>query len=167
MQRLLHRFSARNRDGTSPPEYTAAVETPHKEGKRSEATSKSYETAESFCNKYRVDEPKFLPSNLVSELSLEGCTLWSMELPEPADDERFKNQVNYKAVSITSAGVIRVASTSGCKDTCIFSNWPIIAGLYATNGKKGVYYEVKILKMEGVIAIGNAIASQIHPCPHH
>ena len=64
-----------------PPEHTAAVE--------------SYITAELPC-KYSVDKPKLLPSNLVSELPLEWCTIWSMELPEePVDDKCFKNRVDY------------------------------------------------------------------------
>ena len=49
----------------------------------------------------------------------------------------------------------KVVTDKRCKDVCIFSNLPIIAGLYDIKGKQGVYYEVVIRKMGGIIAVGN------------
>ena len=52
------------------------------------------------------------------------------------------------------AGVTRVVTGKRCRDVCIFSDLPIMAGLYDIKGKQGVYYEVIIRKMGGIIAIG-------------
>ena len=43
--------------------------------------------------------------------------------------------------------VIEVESFEGCGDVCIWSNLPIMAGLYDA-GQKGVYFEVQIQKMK-------------------
>jgi hypothetical protein len=50
--------------------------------------------------------------------------------------------------------VVRVVTRSDCKDSCIMSDLPLFAGLYEIQGKKGVYYEISIQRMNGVIAIG-------------
>ena len=62
-------------------------------------------------------------------------------------------------------GMTKAVSDRECIVMCMRSNMPIMAGLYDTNGKNGVYYEVKIIRMEGIIAIGNAIASRTHRVP--
>ena len=41
-----------------------------------------------------------------------------------------------------------------CKDVCLLSDLPIVAGLYDIKGKTGIYYEVQIDRMDGIIAIG-------------
>ena len=45
------------------------------------------------------------------------------------------------------------------KDTCLLSDLPILAGLYDLQGKTGVYFEVYIQKMVGIIAIGEFICN--------
>jgi hypothetical protein len=47
-----------------------------------------------------------------------------------------------------------VCTQKRCRDTCIMSNLPLMAGLYDIHGRRGIYYEVRVRMMEGVIAIG-------------
>ena len=49
---------------------------------------------------------------------------------------------------------IRVVTEQRCREVCLMSNLPIMAGLYGIQHKEGVYYEVKIKTMNGIIAIG-------------
>jgi len=51
-------------------------------------------------------------------------------------------------------GVVNVQTRPECKDVCLLSDLPIMAGLYDVQGKSGVYYEVHIDRMDGIIAIG-------------
>jgi len=110
-----------------------------------------YREAELFCARVPVERPKLLPSNLVERLSHEGCKPWAMTLPP---SPRFKGYI----VSDTDkggTGVTKIVTHKKCKDVSIFSNLPIMAGLYDTKGKQGIYYEVMIREMAGFIAIGN------------
>jgi hypothetical protein len=34
------------------------------------------------------------------------------------------------------------------------SDLPLMAGLYDIHGRRGIYYEVRVNRMEGVVAIG-------------
>ncbi|KAI0094358.1 hypothetical protein BDY19DRAFT_912408, partial [Irpex rosettiformis] len=52
--------------------------------------------------------------------------------------------------------VCKVVTGKSCRDTCLFSNLPLMAGLYEIQGKNGVYYEILMKKMDGIIAIGSA-----------
>ena len=139
-----------------PPQWTPADEEPHEHGKYTEATFDEYEEAERFCALYPVERPKLLPSDTTVRLSQEGCRLWGMRSP---DSSRFKGRVEHGAEVL--AGVTKVVTNNGCKDVCIFSNLPIMAGLYDVKGKQGVYYEVIIRKMGGIIAIGNPTSPSI------
>ena len=97
-----------------------------------------------------------------------GCKAWTLVPPKLS---RFKGRVTEirtgksggSSSSYARAGgeksgpkVIEIATEKGCGDTCVFSNYPIMAGLYDIQGKEGVYYEVTILQMDGVIAIGKS-----------
>ena len=53
------------------------------------------------------------------------------------------------------AGVTKVVTSEKCELSCMRSNLPIMADSCNIEGKEGVYYEVVIRKMEGIIAIGN------------
>jgi len=66
-----------------------------------------------------------------------------------------KGHVEY-GVDKGGPGVTKVVTDRFCGDVCIFSNLPIIAGLYDTKGKQGIYYEVVIRTMRGIVAIGTA-----------
>jgi hypothetical protein len=48
-----------------------------------------------------------------------------------------------------------VQTTKNTKDTSLLSNFPIMGGLYDVTGKEGVYYEVTVRTMKGVIAVGS------------
>jgi Ran-binding protein 9/10 len=54
------------------------------------------------------------------------------------------------------SAVVHVSTAQGTKDTCILSTLPLLAGLYDVQGKQGTYYEIKIHKMRGFIALGTA-----------
>ncbi|KAF8650328.1 hypothetical protein AX16_005290 [Volvariella volvacea WC 439] len=53
-------------------------------------------------------------------------------------------------------GVVKISAFPDCKDVCLLSDLPIMAGLYDIQGKRGVYYEVKVLKMKGTVAVGTS-----------
>jgi hypothetical protein len=73
-----------------------------------------------------------------------------MQLPT---SPRFTGHIE-SGIDKGGAGVTKVVTDKRCEDVCIFSDLPIMAGLYDTKGKQGVYYEVVIRKMGGIIAIG-------------
>lgn len=135
----------------SPPRWTPADEESHGRGRYAEATYDEYQEAELFCSRHNVERAKLLPSNMVLRLSQEGCKPWRMT---PPTSPRFKGIVEYGTENESLMGVTKVVTGNRCKDVCIFSNLPIMAGLYDINGKRGIYYEVVVRKMGGIIAIG-------------
>ncbi|KAF8804414.1 hypothetical protein BYT27DRAFT_7225186 [Phlegmacium glaucopus] len=128
----------------SPPQWAPAPEQPHEFGKWNDAPGHEYDTAEDFCNRYPLDPPKLLSSHIIDRIDQVGCRAWGIEVP---DTPRFVGGL---------PGVINVQTQSGCKDVCLLSDLPIMAGLYDIQGKSGVYYEVHIEMMDGIIAIGTA-----------
>ena len=146
----------------SLPQWTPAVERSNIHGKYEDATFDEYEAAERFCARYPVEKPKLLPSEIIERLSQEGCKPWGMRLPS---SPRFKGRVE-SGIDNGRTGVTKVVTDRKCKDVCILSDLPIMAGLYGTGGKQGIYYEVVIRKMEGIIAIGDSssVLLQVHPC---
>ena len=103
-----------------------------------------------FCRQYSVDPPRLLPSDAVDAINEVGCSAWGIEYP---DSLRFVGQI-YKNAGKDSSGGITVRTSRRCKDVCLLSDLPIVAGLYDTRGKVGVYYEIYINKMDGIIAVG-------------
>lgn len=85
-----------------------------------------------------------------------GCGAWSIETSR---SPRFVGNVWNSSNSKTELGLSLVQTTPACQSVSLFSNLPIIAGLYDTQGKTGVYYEVCIKKMDGLIAIGKVKSS--------
>ncbi|CAL1712219.1 unnamed protein product [Somion occarium] len=136
----------------APPEWAPAPETSHTLGLYNEATDDEYESAERFCEHYPVDQPKLLPSDIVERIESEGCKAWKLEWPR---SPRFVGHVEDTGEKGGNSAV-SVMSKKECRDTCLFSDLPILAGLYDIQGKSGVYYEVVVHKMEGIIAIGTA-----------
>lgn len=67
---------------------------------------------------------------------------------------RFAGTIINPTDSKGSSGVVKVTTTPMCGDVCLMSDLPILAGLYGIKGKTGVYYEVLINRMDGLIAIG-------------
>jgi hypothetical protein len=134
----------------TPPQWTPAIEKSYELGKYQNASFDEYKEAELFCARHSVEQPRLLPSDLVERLSLEGCKPWGMQLPT---SPRFTGHIE-SGIDKGGAGVTKVVTDKRCEDVCIFSDLPIMAGLYDTKGKQGVYYEVVIRKMGGIIAIG-------------
>ena len=144
-----------------PPQWTPAAEQSHTHGKYHEATDNEYKEAQLFCARVPVERPKLLSSDMVERLSQEGCKPWEMVLPS---SPRFRGCVE-SGIDKGGAGVTKVVTDQKCEDVCLFSNLPIMAGLYDTKGKQGVYYEVVVREMVGFIAIGNSYpAPGYDPC---
>ncbi|KAF8999764.1 hypothetical protein BDQ17DRAFT_1308220 [Cyathus striatus] len=143
--------SYRSQAGAAPPVWAPAPEISHALGKFADATEDEFEAAESFCSQYPPQEPSFVPSYLLDRISEIGCKAWGIERP---DTPRFQGIIQDDAKG--GSGTTRVHTTPQCQDTCLLSDLPIMAGLYDIQGKTGVYYEVLIHKMEGIISVGTS-----------
>jgi Ran-binding protein 9/10 len=142
-----------------PPAWKPASERSHTLGLFHEASDDDYERAKAFCTAHRPTPPKLLPSNVIDRIRLQGCAAWGLERPSNA---RFIGHIErgYQAKSYRSGGGIwKVRTEKRCRDTCIMSDLPLMAGLYDIHGRRGVYYEVRVNRMEGVVAIGTFLVS--------
>jgi len=100
-----------------------------------------------------------------------GCRAWGLELPPldygseprffgsihnvyPQDDDLVGSLGATSEKPLGGRGVVQVRTTEACKDVSLLSDLPILAGLYDTRGKEGVYFEVQIINMRGFIAVG-------------
>lgn len=145
----------------APPAWAPAPEVSHQYGKWNEAPEDEYQAAEDFCVQYPPNPPRLLPSAAVDYINATGAKAWGLEQPVTP---RFLGVItnpsnNFNPDSKSShnaAPVVRVSTASGTKDTCLLSTLPLLAGLYDVHGKQGIYYEVKVLKMRGFIALGTA-----------
>ncbi|PSR76673.1 hypothetical protein PHLCEN_2v8270 [Hermanssonia centrifuga] len=135
-----------------PPDWTPAPERSHTLGLRNEASDDEYASAEAFCARHPLETPKLLSSDMVERIDAEGCRAWTMEWP---GSPRFIGSV-HSAGEKRIPEVTKVTTADGCGDVCLLSNLPLLAGLYEIQGKSGVYYEVRIQKMNGIVAIGTA-----------
>ncbi|KAL0946015.1 hypothetical protein HGRIS_012292 [Hohenbuehelia grisea] len=133
------------------PAWTPAPEISHKFGLWNEAPEDEYEAAEDFCRQYPPEPPRLLPSDGIERINAEGCKAWGLEYPI---SPRFSGKITRGEKSYPA--VIRVETGDKCKDVSILSDLPLIAGLYDIQGKQGVYYEVHINRMDGLIAIGTS-----------
>ncbi|KAH7915442.1 hypothetical protein BJ138DRAFT_1141744 [Hygrophoropsis aurantiaca] len=131
-----------------PPGWAPAPEPSRIHGLFHEATEDEYEQAEAFIAKHPVEPPKFLPSHVVEQIATNGCKVWNIINPPTS---RFSGSIQDR-----DKGGIKIATSASCKDVCLMSDLPIMAGLYDIKGKFGVYYEVTIDRMDGIIAIGTA-----------
>ncbi|KAF9526037.1 endosome protein [Crepidotus variabilis] len=137
-----------------PPAWAPAPEISHQYGKWNEAPEEEYDAAEAFCSEYPVQPPRLLPSNAIDAITNLGCKAWGIEYPtSPRFAGTIRNPDDKKG---SSAGVCTVQTNKKCKDTCLLSSLPILAGLYDIQGKTGVYFEVQIHRMDGIIAVGTA-----------
>ncbi|KAF8154089.1 hypothetical protein B0H34DRAFT_799990 [Crassisporium funariophilum] len=135
----------------APPQWAPAPEATYTYGKWNEAPEEEYQAAEDFCHEYPLNPPRLLPSDAVDKIRAIGCKAWGIEMPITP---RFSGHVHNDSKG--GPGVVTVQTTSDCKDVCLLSDLPIIAGLYDIQGKTGVYYELCINRMDGFIAIGTA-----------
>ncbi|KIK09543.1 hypothetical protein K443DRAFT_671446 [Laccaria amethystina LaAM-08-1] len=146
-----HHSSSSTSSHSAPPQWTPAPEISHAYGKWNEAPGEEYDAAEQFCKEYPPQLPQLLPSNAVERIGEIGCKAWGIEYPI---SPRFIG--NIKSDFKGGPGVTTVQTGSDCKDVTLLSDLPIMAGLYDIHGKTGVYFEILIRKMEGIIAIGTS-----------
>ncbi|PPQ90262.1 hypothetical protein CVT25_013087 [Psilocybe cyanescens] len=137
----------------APPEWAPAPGNTHYYGKINEAPGKEYDDAERFCEVVPLNPPRLLPSDAVDKINQFGCVAWGIEIPT---SPRFVGIILSPNDSKNVSKVVTVQTGRECKDVCIFSSMPIMAGLYGIQGKTGVYYEICINRMDGIIAIGTA-----------
>ncbi|KAF5387753.1 hypothetical protein D9615_000683 [Tricholomella constricta] len=141
----------------APPEWAPAPEVSYQFGLHNEASSDEYEAAEAFCNAHPLEPPRLLASEVVDHIDAAGCRAWGLERPRTS---RFVGFVSNPGDTKSCELIVRVQTARECKDTCILSNLPILAGLYDVQGKQGVYYEVQIVDMDvdegGFVAVGTA-----------
>ncbi|KAI0769117.1 hypothetical protein BD413DRAFT_695116 [Trametes elegans] len=142
----------------APPEWQPAPEERHTYGRFADVDEDEYASAERFCAANPVVPPRLLPSEAVARIDAAGCRAWRLERP---DTPRFRGRIHNPSDSGDKgsgaiAGVVRVATDAECGVVCLLSDLPILAGLYDVHGKLGVYYEVKILRMDGILAVGTA-----------
>lgn len=78
-----------------------------------------------------------------------GAKAWEMQVPTAP---RFKG-----TISRTEYGTTSIRAQRECRETTLLSNLPIMGGLYDVPPEmEGVYFEITVNKMEGVVAIGTA-----------
>ncbi|KAI0667682.1 hypothetical protein C8Q78DRAFT_1071753 [Trametes maxima] len=135
-----------------PPGWKPAPEASHALGLYGDTPEDEYEAAEQFCIDHPLKPPRLLPSNVVERIDAAGGRVWRLEDPY---SQRFRGRI-YNGTDKGSMGVVRVVTAKDCEPVSLLSDLPILAGLYDTQGKLGVYYEVKILRMDGVVAVGSA-----------
>ncbi|KAI0826949.1 hypothetical protein BC628DRAFT_1372757 [Trametes gibbosa] len=143
-------------DLAPPPEWQPAPERRHTLGLYAEATEDEWESAQRFCAEYPPEPPRLFPSDVVEHIDAAGCRAWQIE---QSRTPRFKGRIYNAGGNLKGSGgmdVVRVVTEVPCEDVCLMSDLPILAGLYDVHGKLGVYYEVKVLRMDGLIAVGTA-----------
>jgi Ran-binding protein 9/10 len=154
-ERLRQGFSSNNSGPTtasveSPPEWTPAPEISHQFGLVNEATEDEYTAAEEFCARNPVDPPRLLPSDVIDRINSEASAAWTFDGPA---SQRFVGHI--ERVTTGTQTVIRIETRRECASVCLLSNLPIMAALCDIQGKHGVYYEVTVKRMDGIVAIGD------------
>lgn len=141
-----------------PPQWAPATEVSHAHGLIDDAPEQEFRDGEQFCAMNPVEPPRLLPSWLVSNIREYRGKCWTLELPRVSrfmGTIRTESDNNGQASSGNPPGITTVKTEHGCGDTCLLSNIPIICGLYQVQSPlRGVYYEVKIHYMNGVVALG-------------
>ncbi|KAJ8520668.1 hypothetical protein ONZ45_g2516 [Pleurotus djamor] len=147
------RQSAHHHDSELPPEWTAAPEQSHKDGLHSDAPDDEYQSAEQFCLDYPPQPPRLIPSAAVDRIRDVGSKAWEIEYPQTP---RFLGRITNPGEAKGGASLCKVETKTDCKDVCLLSNLPMMAGLYEIRAKQGFYYEVLVKRMDGSIAVGTA-----------
>lgn len=136
---------------TAPPAWTAAPEVSHTDGLYNEATTEDYEGGKAFCARFPLEPPRFIASAAVESIAEHGCGAWGLVGPQTS---HFVGSIARNDAH-GLAGAWRIVTGRQCRDTCVLSDLPIIGGMYEVPaGKRGVYYEVTVHAMNGVIALG-------------
>ena len=140
----------------APPEWEPCAEQVRTLGVHADAPEQDYQAAEAFCRSYPPQPSRLLSSESIERIRALGCGAWGLEMPTAAEGPRFLGHIHNGGENDKS-GVVRVSSDYNCPDSCIFSNLPLLAGLYDTRGQAGVYYEVKMIRvppLPGSVAVG-------------
>ncbi|TFK52390.1 hypothetical protein OE88DRAFT_1718302 [Heliocybe sulcata] len=135
----------------APPEWTPAPEAVHTWGLYNEASEDEYQSAETFCATHPPEAPKLLSSDIVERIDAQGCSAWGVALPATP---RFVGRIHNE--SKDGSGTVKIFTGAACQSTCLLSDLPIAAGLYEIQGKAGVYFEITVHEMKGIVAIGTA-----------
>ncbi|KAA1469608.1 hypothetical protein DENSPDRAFT_633041 [Dentipellis sp. KUC8613] len=138
-----------------PPAWEPAPEATHAHGLFHEASEDDYERAEAFTRHTPEAPPRLLASETLEAIRERGPGVWTLEWPR-AEPGRFVGRVDADVKGARVAGATRVRTEAACRDVCLLSNLPLVAGCYGVNRQKGVYFEVQVNRMEGVIAVGTA-----------
>jgi Ran-binding protein 9/10 len=151
-----HRLEEEERQ--PPPSWKPAPERPHTFGLLHEASDDDWERAEEFCRTHPLNPPRILPSNSIDRIQLLGCAAWGLERP---NTNRFVGRIQRGNQNKPSNGdgPWKVCTQKSCQDTCVMSDLPLMTGLYDIHGRRGIYYEVRVNRMEGVVAVGTLPAS--------
>ncbi|XP_006455777.1 hypothetical protein AGABI2DRAFT_76541 [Agaricus bisporus var. bisporus H97] len=152
---LFNKFknNASSSHSSAPPAWAAAPEQINARGKYADAPEDEYQAAESFCQTYPPYPAQLVPSHIIDNIKSIGEKAWGLSYPTL---NRFSGTIINPTDSKGSSGVVKVTTTPMCGDVCLMSDLPILAGLYGIKGKTGVYYEVLINRMDGLIAIGTS-----------
>ena len=158
---LFHHIPAAERH---PPAWNPAPERSHTLGLFNEASADDWKRAEAFCAAHPPTPPKLLASDAIDRIRVLGCAAWNLERPT---DAHFIGHIE-KGGQIkpsSGGGTWKVRTEKRCRDSCVMSDLPLMAGLYDIPGRRGVYYEVRVNRMDGVVAIGTSL--EIPSAFHH
>ena len=139
---------------TAPPAWEPAPERSHRLGLFDEASDEDWESAEVYCATHPPVSPRMLASDVIDRIRLLGCRAWGLEHPTTP---RFVGRIDEGNQGNGVVGIWKVCTQENCKDICLLSDLPVMAGLYDIRGKRGIYYEVRVNKMEGTVAIGTSL----------
>ncbi|KAG6850633.1 hypothetical protein H0H93_010825 [Arthromyces matolae] len=139
----------------APPQWAPAPELSHTYGLKDDAPGEEFDAAEAFCASHPVESPRLLESYIVERIRAIGCRAWGLTIPQST---RFQGAIRNPEDAKSGPAVVRVETSPQCKDFCLMSDLPLVAGLYDMQGKQGVYYELTIIEMvdPGLVAIGTA-----------
>jgi Ran-binding protein 9/10 len=132
-----------------PPSWTPAPEVPHQQAPFNNASREEWKEAKKYCSTLPPEPAMVLSLAALDKINTEGCGAWSLEISRGS---RFKGRIVHAPQD--GHALVRVVTHPGCKDTSLLSNLPVMAGLYGTQGNMGIYYETKIQRMNGIIAVG-------------
>jgi len=139
-----------------PPSYEALQQPSHIFGLYNEANDDDFEWAKEWmesAGEIPANPYRFAP-NVERDIASYGCKLYSLVNP-PADDAMKDRFQGYVVLPPRCAyGTSEVVTKRGCKDVCLLSNFPLHFGMYDRSNLRGVYYEITVEKMKGVIALG-------------
>jgi Ran-binding protein 9/10 len=88
-----------------------------------------------------------LASDVIDRIRLLRCTAWGLKQPATP---RFIGHIDggNQGKSRSDVGTWNVCTQNRCKDTCLLNDLSLMAGLYDIRDKLGIYYEVRVNKME-------------------